>query len=36
MDPLAQIAPAWTHPVTGRTAAALFEAATVGLDAAPE
>jgi 2-amino-4-hydroxy-6-hydroxymethyldihydropteridine diphosphokinase len=35
MGPLAEIAPAWRHPVTGRTAADLAAAATVGRDAAP-
>lgn len=35
MGPLAQIAPGWVHPVLGRTAAELAEAATVGRDAAP-
>ena len=35
MGPLAQIAPAWRHPVTGETAASLAGAATVGRDAAP-
>ena len=35
MGPLAQIAPAWVHPVTGLTAAELFETADVGMDAAP-
>ncbi|HEY2179371.1 MAG TPA: 2-amino-4-hydroxy-6-hydroxymethyldihydropteridine diphosphokinase [Caulobacteraceae bacterium] len=35
MGPLAQIAPAWRHPVSGRTAAELAGAASVGLDAAP-
>jgi len=35
MGPLAQIAPAWRHPVLGRTAAELAASATVGLDAAP-
>jgi len=33
MGPLAQIAPAWRHPVSGRTAANLAAEATVGLDA---
>lgn len=33
MGPLAEIAPDWTHPVTGRTARALAASATVGLDA---
>jgi 2-amino-4-hydroxy-6-hydroxymethyldihydropteridine diphosphokinase len=35
MGPLAQIAPAWRHPETGETAAALAERATVGVDAEP-
>ncbi len=35
MGPLAQIAPEWTHPVLGRTAAALAGTASVGRDAAP-
>ncbi|WP_165843884.1 2-amino-4-hydroxy-6-hydroxymethyldihydropteridine diphosphokinase [Phenylobacterium kunshanense] len=35
MGPLAEIAPAWTHPVLGLTAAALAAAATVGRDATP-
>ena len=35
MGPLAQIAPAWRHPVSGRTAADLAAAATVGADASP-
>ena len=35
MGPLAEIAPEWTHPVLGETAAALAERATVGCDAAP-
>ncbi len=33
--PLAQIAPDWRHPVNGRTAADLADAATVGTDATP-
>ena len=36
MGPLAEIAPAWRHPESGRTAAALANAAEVGRDAAPE
>jgi 2-amino-4-hydroxy-6-hydroxymethyldihydropteridine diphosphokinase len=36
MGPLAEIAPAWRHPVSGRTAADLARAATVGQDAAPD
>ena len=35
MGPLSQVAPNWVHPVLGKTAMALFEAATVGLDAHP-
>ena len=35
MGPLAEIAPAWRHPVLGRTAAELAAAATVGRDATP-
>jgi len=35
MGPLAEIAPAWRHPVSGRTAADLAAAATVGRDAQP-
>jgi 2-amino-4-hydroxy-6-hydroxymethyldihydropteridine diphosphokinase len=35
MGPLAEIAPQWRHPVTGRTAAQLAAEATVGRDAAP-
>jgi len=35
MGPLAQIAPEWRHPVSGRTAAALAESVTVGTDARP-
>jgi 2-amino-4-hydroxy-6-hydroxymethyldihydropteridine diphosphokinase len=33
MGPLAQIAPAWRHPVLGKTAAELAKTASVGLDA---
>jgi 2-amino-4-hydroxy-6-hydroxymethyldihydropteridine diphosphokinase len=36
MGPLAEIAPAWRHPVLGATAAELAEAALVGRDAAPQ
>lgn len=35
MGPLAEIAPAWVHPVLGRTAAELAATATVGADAQP-
>jgi 2-amino-4-hydroxy-6-hydroxymethyldihydropteridine diphosphokinase len=35
MGPLAEIAPAWRHPVSGRTAADLVAHATVGVDASP-
>lgn len=35
MGPLAEIAPGWIHPRTGRTAADLAATATVGADAAP-
>ncbi len=35
MGPLAEIAPAWRHPVLGRTAGDLAAAAKVGYDAAP-
>lgn len=35
MGPLAEIAPGWTHPVLGRTAAELAATATVGADAGP-
>jgi len=35
MGPLAQIAPSWRHPVSGRMAADLARAATVGCDARP-
>jgi 2-amino-4-hydroxy-6-hydroxymethyldihydropteridine diphosphokinase len=35
MGPLAEIAPTWRHPVSGRTAAELAAAAAVGVDAAP-
>ena len=35
MGPLAEIAPAWRHPVTGLSSEALADEATVGLDASP-
>jgi 2-amino-4-hydroxy-6-hydroxymethyldihydropteridine diphosphokinase len=35
MGPLAEIAPLWTHPVTGDTAEALAKTVSVGCDAAP-
>lgn len=35
MGPLAQIAPDWRHPVSGRTAADLAADASVGADATP-
>lgn len=35
VGPLAQIAPAWRHPVLGETAADLGRHASVGIDAAP-
>jgi 2-amino-4-hydroxy-6-hydroxymethyldihydropteridine diphosphokinase len=35
MGPLAEIAPGWTHPSLGLTAAALAAGASVGLDARP-
>lgn len=35
MGPLAEIAPAWTHPVSGVSSMALADAAPVGRDAAP-
>jgi 2-amino-4-hydroxy-6-hydroxymethyldihydropteridine diphosphokinase len=35
MGPLAEIAPDWVHPVLGQSAQALFEQASIGLDAEP-
>jgi 2-amino-4-hydroxy-6-hydroxymethyldihydropteridine diphosphokinase len=35
MGPLAQVAPGWTHPVSGLTATQMAAMATVGCDAAP-
>jgi 2-amino-4-hydroxy-6-hydroxymethyldihydropteridine diphosphokinase len=35
MGPLAEIAPGWTHPALGETAAALAKTAAVGRDARP-
>jgi 2-amino-4-hydroxy-6-hydroxymethyldihydropteridine diphosphokinase len=35
MGPLAEIAPAWRHPVLGKTAAELAAEANVGMDATP-
>jgi 2-amino-4-hydroxy-6-hydroxymethyldihydropteridine diphosphokinase len=35
MAPLAELAPAWRHPVLGETAADLAATATVGMDATP-
>jgi 2-amino-4-hydroxy-6-hydroxymethyldihydropteridine diphosphokinase len=35
MGPLAEIAPAWRHPVSGATAEALAQSAKVGVDARP-
>jgi 2-amino-4-hydroxy-6-hydroxymethyldihydropteridine diphosphokinase len=35
MGPLSEIAPAWRHPVSGRTAADLARAAEIGADAVP-
>ena len=35
MGPLAEIAPRWSHPVSGASAKALADAATVGRDAVP-
>ena len=35
MGPLAEIAPAWRHPVSARTSAELAQAASVGREARP-
>lgn len=35
MGPLAEVAPEWRHPVTGRTAAELASSARLGRDASP-
>jgi 2-amino-4-hydroxy-6-hydroxymethyldihydropteridine diphosphokinase len=35
MGPLAEIAPGWVHPVSGKTAADLAASATIGQDATP-
>jgi 2-amino-4-hydroxy-6-hydroxymethyldihydropteridine diphosphokinase len=35
MGPLAEIAPSWRHPVSGKTAAELAREATIGRDAEP-
>ncbi|WP_091738140.1 2-amino-4-hydroxy-6-hydroxymethyldihydropteridine diphosphokinase [Phenylobacterium immobile] len=35
MGPLAEIAPGWRHPVTGRTATEAAKTASVGVDARP-
>jgi len=35
VGPLAEIAPAWRHPISGRTAADLAATAAVGADATP-
>jgi 2-amino-4-hydroxy-6-hydroxymethyldihydropteridine diphosphokinase len=35
MGPLAEIAPAWVHPISGRTAADLAAGAHIATDAAP-
>jgi 2-amino-4-hydroxy-6-hydroxymethyldihydropteridine diphosphokinase len=35
MGPLAELAPAWRHPVSGKTAAELAASASVGRDAEP-
>jgi 2-amino-4-hydroxy-6-hydroxymethyldihydropteridine diphosphokinase len=35
MGPLAQLAPDWAHPTLGRSARALADEASVGIDARP-
>ncbi|MFI4934336.1 MAG: 2-amino-4-hydroxy-6-hydroxymethyldihydropteridine diphosphokinase [Caulobacterales bacterium] len=35
VGPLAEIAPAWRHPTSGKTAAELAESAIIGADAVP-
>ena len=35
MGPMAEIAPAWTHPTAGKTAQALAQSCAVGTDARP-
>ncbi len=36
MGPLAELAPAWVHPILAQTASALADKASVGRDARPE
>jgi 2-amino-4-hydroxy-6-hydroxymethyldihydropteridine diphosphokinase len=36
MGPLAELAPGWTHPVTGETAENLASSAAIGQDAVPQ
>jgi 2-amino-4-hydroxy-6-hydroxymethyldihydropteridine diphosphokinase len=36
MGPLAEIAPEWTHPVSGRSAEVLAKTAVIGHDAVPQ